>query len=150
MDQHTPTHHGSGARRRRGRRAGGVAAAAMLAVTALAPAAEAKAPAPHFQAILERAVKAPGTTFPGAALYVRGPGRRTWTGAAGKADIRSGRALRPGDRFRAGSIMKPFVAAATLQLVEEGRIGLDDPLPAVLPARAIARFPDADQGSACS
>ena len=41
--------------------------------------------------------------------------------------------------------MKPFVAAATLQLVEEGRFGLDDPLPAVLPPRVLARFPDADR-----
>jgi D-alanyl-D-alanine carboxypeptidase len=41
--------------------------------------------------------------------------------------------------------MKPFVAAATLQLVEEGRIGLDDPLPALLPARVTARFPEASR-----
>ena len=41
--------------------------------------------------------------------------------------------------------MKPFVAAATLQLVEEGRFALDDPLPAVLPPRVIARFPDAER-----
>jgi D-alanyl-D-alanine carboxypeptidase len=39
--------------------------------------------------------------------------------------------------------MKTFVATATLQLVEEGRFALDDPLPAVLPRRATARFPDA-------
>ena len=53
--------------------------------------------------------------------------------------------MRPSDRFRAGSIIKPFVAAATLQLVEEGRFALDDPLPAVLPSGVIERFAEADR-----
>jgi D-alanyl-D-alanine carboxypeptidase len=53
--------------------------------------------------------------------------------------------MRAGDRFRAGSIMKTFVSAATLQLVEEGRLGLDDTLPQVLPRRVTARFADADR-----
>ena len=48
---------------------------------------------------------------------------RAWSGAAGKASIDPARPMRAGDRFRAGSIMKPFVAAATLQLVEEGKLG---------------------------
>jgi D-alanyl-D-alanine carboxypeptidase len=100
---------------------------------------------PRLQAILDRAVRSPQTTFPGVALYVRRPGQRAWSGAAGRASIRSTRQMRPRDRFRAGSIMKTFVATATLQLVEEGRFELDDPLPAVLPRRLIARFPEADQ-----
>jgi D-alanyl-D-alanine carboxypeptidase len=53
--------------------------------------------------------------------------------------------MRAGDRIRAGSIMKPFVAAVTLQLVEEGKFSLDDPLPAVLPASVLARFPEASR-----
>jgi D-alanyl-D-alanine carboxypeptidase len=84
-------------------------------------------------------------TIPGAALYVRQPGHRPWAGAAGKANLRRDTPMRAGDRFRAGSILKPFVAAATLQLVEEGRFGLDDPLPTLLPARVTARFPEADR-----
>src|SRR5437773_1473898 len=87
---------------------------------------------PRLQAILDRAVRAPETTFPGVALYVRRPGHMSWSGAAGKASIDPASRMRAGDRFRAGSIMKPFVAAATLQLVEEGKIALDDPPPAVL------------------
>jgi D-alanyl-D-alanine carboxypeptidase len=73
------------------------------------------------------------------------PGQRAWSGAAGTANLASGAPMRAGDRFRAGSIAKTFVAAATLQLVEEGKFGLDDPLPAVLPASVIARFPGAEQ-----
>jgi D-alanyl-D-alanine carboxypeptidase len=57
--------------------------------------------------------------------------------AAGVADQRSGRALRPTDRFRAGSITKSFVATVALQLVGEGKLSLADPvehwLPGILP-----------------
>ncbi len=139
--------------RTRRRRRTAVAASALAAVFALtasavgadAQAREARPVGPRLQAILDRAVKAPETTFPGVALHVRVPEHGTWSGAAGKASIDPARRMRANDRFRAGSIMKPFVAAATLQLVEEGKLALDDPLPAVLPARVIARFPEADR-----
>ena len=42
--------------------------------------------------------------------------------AAGVADTRTGRALRPTDRFRAGSNTKSFVATVALQLVAEGKL----------------------------
>jgi D-alanyl-D-alanine carboxypeptidase len=137
-------------RRRRRTAAASIAAlagAAMFATTVPAAGADVQTRpvGPRLQAILDRAVKAPETIFPGTALHVRLPEHGTWAGAAGKASIDPARQMRANDRFRAGSIMKPFVAAATLQLVEEGRLALDDPLPAVLPARVIARFPDADR-----
>ena len=57
--------------------------------------------------------------------------------AAGVADTRSGRALRPTDRFRAGSITKSFVSTVALQLVGEGKLSLSDTverwLPGILP-----------------
>jgi D-alanyl-D-alanine carboxypeptidase len=151
---HNPSTTPAPTRRRRRTAAASIAALAGAALFATAiPAAGADVQArdaarpvgPRLQAILDRAVRAPETTFPGVALYVRRPGHRTWAGAAGKASIDPARRMRAGDRFRAGSIMKPFVAAATLQLVEEGKIALDDPLPAVLPPRVIARFPEADR-----
>jgi D-alanyl-D-alanine carboxypeptidase len=139
--------------RTRRRRRTAVAASALAAVFALtasavgadAQAREARPVGPRLQAILDRAVKAPETTFPGVALHVRVPAHGTWSGAAGKANLDPARRMRAGHRFRAGSIMKPLVAATTLQLAEEGRFALDDPLPAVLPPRVIARFPEADR-----
>src|SRR4051794_8635932 len=122
----------------------GLAAVLAMSLPAAAQARPAPQPlGPRLQAILDRAVKAPATTAPGMALYVHVPGRGTWTAAAGKANVRTGAPMRASARIRAGSILKPFVAAATLQLVEDGRFGLDDPLPAVLPARVLARFPEA-------
>jgi D-alanyl-D-alanine carboxypeptidase len=78
-------------------------------------------------------------------MYVRRPGGETWSGAAGNAIITPKRRMRASDRFPAGSIAKTFVAATTLQLSEEGRFGLDDPLTKVLPASVTARFADADR-----
>jgi D-alanyl-D-alanine carboxypeptidase len=46
--------------------------------------------------------------------------------SAGVADTRTGRALRPTDRFRAGSNTKTFVATVALQLVGEHKLSLDD------------------------
>jgi hypothetical protein len=51
--------------------------------------------------------------------------------------------MRAADRFRAGSIAKPFVAVRVLQLAERGRLSLDARLPKVLPASVVSRFPGA-------
>jgi D-alanyl-D-alanine carboxypeptidase len=130
--------------------AGGAAALAAIFAMAL-PATGVAAPAHRtpepagakLQAIVDQAVSSPATTFPGAALTVRRPGHTARSVAAGKARIAPAVRMRAGDRVRAGSIAKPFVAAATLQLVEQGKFALDDRLPAVLPASVTARFPEA-------
>src|SRR3954469_1745453 len=111
-----------------------LAASATPAATA---AAKERPAGPRLQAIIDHAVTAPKSDIPGVALYVRTPGQPAWSGAAGK--------MRPGDRFRAGSIVKTFVAAATLQQVERGRLSLDAPLTSVLAPRITARFADADR-----
>ena len=58
---------------------------------------------------------------PGAVALVN-DGRRhgVWTVASGVADLRSGRPMQPGVRFRAASLTKPFVATVVLQLVGRG------------------------------
>ncbi|MFD4677022.1 serine hydrolase domain-containing protein [Lentzea sp. NPDC058450] len=57
-----------------------------------------------------------------AQLRVAGDAGR-WYGTAGLADGR--REVRPGDRFRIGSVSKVFVATVALQLVQERRLSLD-------------------------
>ncbi|MFP8943987.1 serine hydrolase domain-containing protein [Streptomyces fenghuangensis] len=69
---------------------------------------------------------------PGVLVQTRN-GRRTWTASAGVADLDTERPrIRP-DRFRVGSITKTFVATVMLQLQEEGRLDLDDPVEEWLP-----------------
>ncbi|MFF8955731.1 serine hydrolase domain-containing protein [Streptomyces sp. NPDC014894] len=61
--------------------------------------------------------------------------------AEGVADRATGRAITADDRFRVGSVTKTFTAVVLLQLVDEGLLGLDDPvvdhLPGALPDRRI-------------
>ncbi|MGW4892255.1 serine hydrolase domain-containing protein [Kitasatospora sp. NPDC004240] len=70
--------------------------------------------------------------MPGLFAEVR-DGDQVWRGAAGVADTATGRPVTAGLRHRVGSITKTFTAAAVLQQVEAGRIGLDTPIGRYLP-----------------
>jgi D-alanyl-D-alanine carboxypeptidase len=73
---------------------------------------------------------------PGAAARVKDE-RGAQQAASGVADLRTGRPMRPGLNYRAGSVTKPFVATVVLQLVAQGRLSLSDTverwLPGMLP-----------------
>jgi len=70
--------------------------------------------------------------MPGVFAEVR-DGDQIWRGAAGVADVNTGRPVTPDMRHRVGSITKTFTAAAVLQQVESGEIGLDTPIGRYLP-----------------
>ncbi|HSV20487.1 MAG TPA: serine hydrolase domain-containing protein [Casimicrobiaceae bacterium] len=70
--------------------------------------------------------------MPGAFAEVR-DGEHVWRGAAGVADVASGRPVTAGMRHRVGSIAKTFTAAAVLQQAEHGEIGLDRSIAHYLP-----------------
>lgn len=74
-----------------------------------------------------------------AVLAVDGPGA-TWTGSSGNRRPGAGPLVTARDRFRVASITKLFVATVVLQLVEEGQVGLADPLADYLPG-----FPRAER-----
>ncbi|MCU1676255.1 MAG: hypothetical protein JWM93_1013 [Frankiales bacterium] len=97
----------------------------------------------RLQRVLHDALRDPGTHFPGAILHVAGPTLGTWTGVVGLGRVAPAAPMRRDDRFRAGSIAKPFVAVVVLQLAERGRLSLDAPLPEVLPASVVGRFANA-------
>jgi len=63
---------------------------------------------------------------PAAIVGVWAPGEGIWLVAKGKADIETGQLAQIKDKTRLGSITKTFVATAVLQLVDEGKIGLDE------------------------
>ncbi|MEV0387772.1 serine hydrolase domain-containing protein [Nonomuraea sp. NPDC050643] len=60
-------------------------------------------------------------------------GTRTWRGAAGVADLATGRPVRPDLVHRIGSITKVFTAVAVLRQVERGAVELDAPVGRYLP-----------------
>jgi D-alanyl-D-alanine carboxypeptidase len=70
--------------------------------------------------------------FAGAVLVAR-HGKALLQDAWGRADREAGRANTPATRFRIGSMNKMVTAVATLQLVEAGKLALDDPIGRHLP-----------------
>ncbi|MRH89212.1 serine hydrolase [Nocardia sp. SYP-A9097] len=58
---------------------------------------------------------------------------QTWCGAAGVADLATGRPVAADMRHRVGSITKTFTAAAVLRQVDSGAIDLDTPIGHYLP-----------------
>ncbi len=66
--------------------------------------------------------------IPGAVIGIWIPGRGTWVKAMGKSDLATGRDMQLDDKFRIGSNTKTFVVTVLLQLVDEGKISLDDTL----------------------
>jgi peptidoglycan/LPS O-acetylase OafA/YrhL/CubicO group peptidase (beta-lactamase class C family) len=74
-----------------------------------------------------------GGFVPGAVLSVSVPGYAPWSGASGLADRSQGRAMEPDTPVRIASVSKMFTAVVVLQLVEEGRLSLDEPIATWLP-----------------
>jgi D-alanyl-D-alanine carboxypeptidase len=91
---------------------------------------------PELQRILDGLVTGPDRIAPGVTAYVSGP-RGTWAGSAGLADVASSEPMQPDARMRLASVSKAWLAALILQLVDEGRMLLDDTvarwLPSLLP-----------------
>ncbi|WP_231390370.1 serine hydrolase [Nocardia sp. CNY236] len=60
-------------------------------------------------------------------------GQEVWTGSAGVAEVGRADPVPVNGRFRAGSVTKTFVATVVLQLVDEGRLRLEDSVAAHMP-----------------
>ena len=70
--------------------------------------------------------------------------RVLWQKGFGYADLENEIPATPETIYRAGSIAKVFTSAATMQLAEQGKIDIDQPLVAALPEFLIkTRFPSA-------
>ena len=69
----------------------------------------------------------------GGVVLVAKQGALAYARAAGHADVASGRPMALDAIFLAASLSKPVVTAAVLALVEDGVIGLDDPVTRYLP-----------------
>jgi CubicO group peptidase (beta-lactamase class C family) len=66
-----------------------------------------------------------------------------WQQGFGYADLENKVPAAPETIYRAGSIAKLFTAAATMQLAEQGKLDIDQPLVAALPEFSIrTRFPN--------
>jgi len=66
--------------------------------------------------------------IPGMAAIVMVHDSVVWEGSLGLADIASQRRVTPRTQFHLASLTKTFASTVVLQLVEEGLVGLDDPI----------------------
>lgn len=73
---------------------------------------------------------------PGVVALVTDRERVLYQGAFGVADVATGRPLASDALFRIASMTKPVTSVALMQLVEQGRIGLDDEAERYLPELA--------------
>ncbi|MEM6796566.1 MAG: serine hydrolase domain-containing protein [Acidobacteriota bacterium] len=83
-----------------------------------------------YQALLDSSYPADG---PGATALVMRDGEVLFRGARGQADLELGTPLRPEHVFRIGSITKQFTGVAIMQMVEQGKLSLDDEITRFLP-----------------
>ena len=74
--------------------------------------------------------------IPGAALAVAKDGRLVYARGFGYANRERKEPVRPDSLFRIASISKSFTAVATLQMIEQGKLKLDDCVFKLLPHKA--------------
>jgi methyl acetate hydrolase len=70
---------------------------------------------------------------PGVVAMVVGPQATIYAGAFGNADVAQNRPMMPASIFRIASMTKPVTSLAAMMLVEQGQLGLDDPITKYLP-----------------
>jgi len=125
-------------------------AAAVLATASYTGCTTAQQPAPppsaetpasvssqYITSVVEAHVKA--GRIPGAVMLVAQHGRIVYSQAVGAQDPQAGTPMHPDTIFRIYSMTKPIVSVAVLQLVEQGRIQLGDPIGMYLPELANLR-----------
>ncbi|MFF5484711.1 serine hydrolase domain-containing protein [Streptomyces virginiae] len=113
------------------------------APTAPVPAATVPAPTPNPAASDEFAQLTPAVTrqldtaikqvlaeakIPGVIVSVSAPGKGDYVRAFGVADKATGAPMSPNLNMRIGSVTKTFTVTALLELVDRGKVGLDDPI----------------------
>jgi len=74
--------------------------------------------------------------IPGAAVAVTDQGKLVFARGYGYADLQTGAPVEPDSLFRIASISKPITAIAIMQLVEQGKLALDDKVFEVLDYQA--------------
>ena len=116
----------------------GLALAILTCVVVWAPvarAAEEDEPVPRSLEELKQKIQAvlDETKTPGAGLALVNRDGTEWAGGVGLADVASRRPADWDTLFRIGSVSKMFVALAVLDLVEDGRLSLEDSAASLAP-----------------
>jgi CubicO group peptidase (beta-lactamase class C family) len=71
--------------------------------------------------------------LPGAVMLVARRGKVAWVSVQGKRDVASGDPMKLDSIFRVYSMTKPMVSLSLMQMVEEGKLQISDPVSKYLP-----------------
>lgn len=110
-------------------------AAVALLLAAMIPSGHAAAQPAGWEAQLDQTIPAgmPEASLPGVIVGVWKPGQVPYVRAFGVRDTSTGAPMTTDLYMRIGSVTKTFTTTAILQLVDQGRIGLDDPVGRYVP-----------------
>ena len=75
--------------------------------------------------------------IPGVSVAIQWDDGREWAGVSGLRDVNRGQAVTTDTAFSLASVSKTLTAAVVLQLVDEGRLSLDDRVAPLLPGYAL-------------
>lgn len=126
-------------------RLGAMAGLGAAFVPHLARAAQQPDLLPNVRAVVERWV-GPGK-FPGMVAALGVPGRETQYVARGSEGFTDSDPVGPDSLFRIYSMSKPVTGMATMMLIDEGKLGLDQPLSDILPGFARMEVQNTPDGS---
>jgi D-alanyl-D-alanine carboxypeptidase len=108
--------------------------AGVLLASAIATVPQASAASPRDAALTRSIRQALGTTAaPGAIVGVWQQGRAPYVRSFGVRDTATRRPMRSDLYMRIGSVTKTFTVTALLQLVDQGKVGLGDPISKYVP-----------------
>ena len=88
----------------------------------------------QIDSVLRSAVEA--REVPGVVALAASDKGAIYDGAFGVRDLNAGGAMTGDTVFRIASMTKAITSVAAMQLVEQGKLGLDEPVPAQLEGRA--------------
>jgi len=108
---------------------------AIVSVLTVLGAAVSTAPEKSSPAVLDAALRAAleKNHIPGAIVVATDRQRVFYRNAFGMADVANDRPMTPFTIFRIASMTKPITSVALMQLVEQGKVGLDDPASKYVP-----------------
>jgi D-alanyl-D-alanine carboxypeptidase len=97
---------------------------------------------PALERELDRTIRSAMRTYgiPGAVVGIWMPGHGRFVRAFGVADKKTGAPMRTDINTRIGSVTKTFTVTALLELVDQGRVHLDDPI-----SKYVAGVPEGDK-----
>ncbi len=85
--------------------------------------------------------------LPGVSVAIETPDFGWWIGCSGIARIEDGTIMQPCHLHQSASMAKPYIATMVMRLIEDEKLGLDDPIRNYLPDDMVSQIANADEAT---